>query len=133
MIARDPVSDPNPGRRRRGAYRLGLRAETLAALYLRAKGWRILARRFRAGGGEIDIIARRGDTIAFIEVKARADREAALAAITPATRRRIASAARTWCAGREDLSLMTLRFDAVLVCPWALPVHVADAFAVAER
>lgn len=132
-MTRGGAQGPGGTSRRRGAYRLGLRAETLAALYLRAKGWRILARRFRAGSGEIDIIARRGRTIAFIEVKARGNRDAALTAITPSAQRRIASAARTWCAGREDLGAMTLRFDAVLVSPWRLPVHIADAFAVAER
>lgn len=125
---------PEGGRdRRRGAYRLGLRAETLAAVFLRLKGWRILARRYRAGSGEIDIIARRRDTIAFVEVKARADREAALAAITPQAQRRIAAAARSWCAGREDAARAVLRFDAVLILPRRLPEHVADAFRPPER
>lgn len=117
-----------PSGRRRGAYRLGLRAETLAALLLRVKGWRILARRYRAGGGEIDIIAKRGDTVAFVEVKARASRDQALTSITPRARKRIASAARSWCAGREDMRTATLRFDAILVLPWRLPEHITDAF-----
>lgn len=123
-----PDRPDTPSGRRRGAYRLGLRAETLAAALLQLKGWRVLARRYRAGGGEIDIIARRGATIAFVEVKARTSRDQALASITPRARRRIASAARSWCAGREDLGAATLRFDAILVLPWRLPEHVADAF-----
>lgn len=123
-----PDRPDTPSGRRRGAYRLGLRAETLAAALLQLKGWRVLARRYRAGGGEIDIIARRGATIAFVEVKARTSRDQALASITPRARRRIASAARSWCAGREDLGTATLRFDAILVLPWRLPEHVADAF-----
>jgi putative endonuclease len=124
---------PSPGRKRRSAYLWGLRAETLAVIALRLKGWRILARRYKTGSGEIDIIARRGDTIAFVEVKARATREAALAAITVQGQRRIAAAARVWQAGREDADAATLRFDAVLVVPRRWPIHIADAFTVAER
>eukprot|EP00873_Tetraselmis_striata_P025004 jgi/Tetstr1/445268/TSEL_033066.t1 len=74
-----------------------------------------------------------GDTIAFIEVKARATREAALAAITAQGQRRIAAAARVWQAGREDTDAATLRFDAVLVVPRRWPIHIADAFTAAER
>lgn len=114
--------------RRQAAYRLGLRAEARAALFLRLKGWRILARRYRASGGEIDIIARRGRVVAFVEVKARATPQAALEAITPAGQRRIAAAARMWQSGRTDLHRLTLRFDAVLLCPRRLPKHLADVF-----
>ncbi len=74
--------------KKRAAHLYGLRAETLAALFLRAKLYRILAQRYRVQGGEIDIIAQRGDTIAFVEVKARADLDAAMISITPQTRRR---------------------------------------------
>ncbi|MBA4611828.1 YraN family protein [Stappia taiwanensis] len=119
--------------RRQAAYRLGLRAEARAALFLRLKGWRILARRYRAAGGEIDIIARRGRVIAFVEVKARATPQAALDAITPASQRRIAAAARMWQSGRTDLARSTLRFDAVLLCPRHLPRHIANAFIPEER
>lgn len=129
----DPAQD-RPGRRRTrpAAYRLGLKAETLAALWLRLKGWRILARRHRAPGGEIDIVAVRGDTVIFVEVKARASREAALAAITPAAARRVAAAARHWQSGRGGLADKTLRFDAVLIVPFRWPLHVADAFRVPD-
>jgi putative endonuclease len=128
---------PSPAARRQkgrlAAYRLGLRAETLAALFLRLKGFRILARRYRAGSGEIDIIARRGATVIFVEVKARASREAALAALTPQGRRRIAAAARHWQAGRRDLGNATLRFDMVLIVPFRLPEHVINAFEAEGR
>ena len=60
-------------RARRTAYLFGQKAETLAALWLRLKGYRILARRFRAPPGEIDLVARRGRVLALVEVKARAD------------------------------------------------------------
>ena len=132
MAVREPGDDgPQAPKRRRprsAAYRLGLRAEALAALFLRLKGWRILARRYKAGTGEIDIIARRGRTVIFVEVKARATREAALAAITPHAARRISAAARQWQSGRKDLRDATLRFDAVLVVPLRLPEHVSNIF-----
>ena len=84
--------------RRRGAYLFGLKAESLAALLLRLKGYSILARRYAVSGGEIDIIARRGGSIAFVEVKARADLDMAADSITAAKRRRIARGARVWLA-----------------------------------
>ena len=62
---------------RRAAEKRGRGAETLACWYLRLRGWSILERRARVSGGEVDIVARRGRTIAFIEVKARATDQAA--------------------------------------------------------
>lgn len=120
-------------RQRSAAYRLGLRAEAFASVFLRLKGWRILARRYRAGSGEIDIIARRGKTVIFVEVKARSTREAALTAITPHAARRISAAARQWQAGREDLHDATLRFDAILIRPFRLPEHVVNVFEGSAR
>ncbi len=81
-------------KRRRGAHLFGLKAESIAALMLRFKGYRILARRFVVSGGEIDLIARRGGSIVFVEVKARADIEIAAISISATKRRRIARAAR---------------------------------------
>ena len=108
---------------RRRAEDKGRRAETIAAWYLRAKGYRILAQRVRTRVGEIDIIARQGDTLVFVEVKARATLDSAIFALHPAAWRRIEAASRVLAphyAGR----CTTTRIDAVLVRPWALPVHM---------
>ena len=82
--------------RRRDAHLYGLKAESIAAFLLRLKGYTILAKRFVVSGGEIDLIARRGSSIAFVEVKARADLEVAAFAISLTKQRRIARAARVW-------------------------------------
>ena len=66
---------------RQAAEKRGRGAETLACWYLRLHGWRILARRARVPGGEVDIVARRGRTLAFVEVKARASEDAAAFAL----------------------------------------------------
>ncbi|MDQ0392477.1 YraN family protein [Labrys monachus] len=113
---------------RRTAFRFGLGAEARAAWLLRLKGYRILARRFKTQAGEIDLVASRGDTLVFIEVKGRLDAASAYEAITPAQRRRIAAAARIWLARHPGHMAMTQRFDAVFVSPRRWPVHNANAF-----
>ena len=114
--------------RKRAAERWGRLAELAAVLLLTLKGYRVLARRVRTPVGEIDLIARRGRVLAFVEVKARgAEREAA-EAVTPGQRRRIARAAAWWLARRPAFGDHVLRFDAVLVAPRRLPRHVAGAF-----
>ena len=112
--------------RRRRAYRAGHSAEGAAILYLRLKGWRILARRFLVKGGEIDIIARRGDTIAFVEVKLRTSLGDAMVAIDPAKRRRMARAARVFVARHSGMGL-TYRADALYCAPWRWPLHMPAA------
>ena len=101
--------------RRRDAHLYGLKAESIAALLLRLKGYTILARRFVVSGGEIDLVARRGGSIAFVEVKARADLEVAAIAISATKRRRIARAARVWLTRNPWAAGLTLRGDAVFV------------------
>jgi putative endonuclease len=108
-------------RRRRELW--GRHAESIAALFLRAKGYRILARRARTKAGEIDIVARTGDTLVFVEVKARATLDSGLFALHPAARQRIEAASRV-LAPRFGRGCTTTRIDAVLVRPWALPVHM---------
>jgi putative endonuclease len=106
----------------------GRRAETVAALYLRLKGFRILARRWRIHAGEIDLIARRGGVVAFVEVKARADLAGAAESLGARQRRRIARAAAAFLQKRPDLQGLDQRFDVVLVAPWRLPHHISDAW-----
>lgn len=115
-------------RERQRAERDGRRAETLAALYLQCKFYRILARRFRTPAGEIDLIIRRGSTIAFVEVKRRARREEAASAISPQSRRRIQKAAAWFMSRNPHLSHCALRLDAVFMSPRRWPVHLRGAW-----
>lgn len=110
------------------SHATGFEAEWLAAALLRLKGYRILHRRFSASGGEIDLIVRRGETLVFVEVKARAKLDDALTAITADKRRRVSRAARTYL-GRLPTLPQTIRFDAVYLAPGKLPRH---QIAVAE-
>ena len=103
----------------------------LAAAWLMLKRYRVLARGFKVAGGEIDIVARRGTTIAFVEVKARGTREAALVAVDVVKRRRISRAAAVWLSRNPWAASSTFRGDAVLIAPGRLPRHVEDAFPVA--
>ncbi len=118
------------GSSRRAAERRGQWAETLAALYLRAKGYRIIARRFRSRAGEIDLIARRRRHLAFVEVKARARAGQAAWAVTPRQQARIARAAEHWLAINGAEQDLDMSFDVVLIAPWTWPRHIAGAFRV---
>ncbi|MDG4899205.1 MAG: YraN family protein [Mesorhizobium sp.] len=113
---------------RRKAYRRGHRGEWLAALALMLKGYRILARRHRTKLGEIDLIARRGDLVLFVEVKARRTLMEAMEAIAHASERRIEGAADLWLSRQPDYGRLSVRFDMVAVLPWRWPVHVENAF-----
>ncbi|WP_298959371.1 YraN family protein [uncultured Methylobacterium sp.] len=119
--------------RRRATFLRGHRAETLALLALLLKGYRPLARRFAAAGGEIDLIVRRGDVVAFVEVKARPTLDEALAAIDAAKRRRFSRAALAWIARHPASARLTLRADAVFVAPGRWPRHVVSAFEIEIR
>lgn len=122
------AADKTGTARRRRAHALGLAAETLAAWYLRLTGWRILKRRYKTRAGEIDLIAKRRKTVAFVEVKARRSRRAALEAVTPASQRRIAQAAKIFVSQYPKAGFYTLRFDIIVVRPWALPERIVNAF-----
>ncbi len=113
---------------RQAAERSGHRAETLAAWWLRLKGFRVLARRYRTPVGEIDLVAARGPLVVFVEVKRRATTVLALEAITPAQRLRIARAAEHFLARRVFPPETVFRFDVVLLARGRLPRHVADAW-----
>jgi putative endonuclease len=110
------------------AFRTGLSAETRAAAYLMAKGYRILAKRFRTPYGEIDIVARRRNLIVFVEVKARESLDDAAYAVTPRQQARIIAAAQIWLMAHPEHEGYDLRFDAMLIAPRRLPRHVLSAF-----
>ena len=113
---------------RKRAYRRGLRAEALALVFLMAKGYRPLARRYGGKGGEIDLIVRRGNAVVFVEVKARGELDRAAEAISPMTQRVFGRAAAHWLVRNPWAASCDLRADAVLVAPWRLPRHIVMAF-----
>src|SRR5437868_4924519 len=115
------VSHHAPEPKRQVAFRTGLSAESRAAMLLIAKGFRILARRWRSPVGEIDIVARRRRLLVFVEVKARETFDEAAWSVTDRQRARIAAAAEAWLARYPDESIQDMRFDAILVAPRSLP------------
>src|ERR1700761_3736810 len=118
--------EPRP--ERVAAHLTGLSAESRAAAYLVAKGYRIAARRFRTPVGEIDIVARRRGVLVFVEVKARATLDDAAYAVLPRQQRRIAEAAGAWLAAHPEDAEGDIRFDCMLVAPGKIPRHIPAAF-----
>jgi len=108
----------------------GRRAEWLAILWLTAKGYRLLERRFGGKGGEIDLVMKRGRTIAFVEVKARGRLEDAMIAITAEKQRLVERRIRHWLSRNPWAAGHYLRADAVFLAPWCRPRHVPAAFAL---
>ena len=115
------------------AFRTGLSAESRAAALLMAKGYRILAKRFRTPYGEIDLVARKRNLVAFIEVKARANFDDAAYAVTPRQQQRIIEAAQAWLMAHPEHASFELRFDAMLIAPRRLPRHLLAAFDASPR
>ncbi len=115
-------------RERQKARNYGLRAETLAALALRLKFYKILARNFVAPGGEIDLIVRRGGILAFVEVKARPTLDEARSSIGATKAARISRAARAWLGANPQAVGHSFRGDAMFVAPGTWPRHVEAAF-----
>jgi putative endonuclease len=103
-------------------------AEIKALTALMLKGYRPLARRYAVQGGEIDLIVARGETVAFVEVKARPQMELAFEAIGSQKRRRFSRAARAWLSRNPWAMARTLRADAIFVAPRRWPRHVEGAF-----
>ncbi|HEX5509711.1 MAG TPA: YraN family protein [Pseudolabrys sp.] len=128
QTGRDAKVKPPPRPERLAAFRTGISAETRAAAFLLAKGYRILARRWKSPAGEIDLVARRRQLLIFVEVKARAKLDDAAESITPRQRGRIAAAAEIWLARHPDETVLDIRFDAMLVAPGKLPRHIPAAF-----
>ena len=121
-----PLRSASPARR--AAFRTGVSAEARAAAFLIVKRYRILARRFRTRFGEIDLVARRGNLLVFVEVKARASLEEAAYAVTPRQQRRIIDAAQAWLVAHPEHAEFELRFDVMLIAPRRLPRHLLAAF-----
>lgn len=113
--------------KRQKAERGGRRAETLAAWWLRLKGWRIIATRARTPVGEVDLVARRGRTLAFVEVKARASDDAAGLALDDFRLRRVARAAEA-LAVRYARPDDTIRIDAIFIVPGRYPRHIENVW-----
>ena len=110
---------------REAAEKRGRGAETLACWWLRLHGWRILARRARVPGGEVDIVARRGRVLAFVEVKARATLDAAALSLDAWRLRRVVVAAER-LAPRYQKPSDDVRIDAIFIVPGRLPRHAAN-------
>lgn len=106
----------------------GIFAERLAACWLQLKGYRIIARRLKTPGGEIDLLARRGRTLAVVEVKRRATHDGAAGAISARQQHRLTQAARFVLAGKPEFMQLNLRFDALLVNRWGWPRHVVNVW-----
>jgi putative endonuclease len=112
---------------RQAAEARGRRAENMAAWWLRLHGWRILKMRAKTPRGEVDLIARRGKLIAFIEVKARV-KEADLATAIDAYRLRRVAAAAEALLPKYGKGTSEMRIDVILIAPWALPRHLVNVW-----
>ena len=106
----------------------GRRSEAWAAAWLMAKGYRILGFRLKTPQAEIDLLAKRGDILAVIEVKSRASLEIALETVTFDQRDRLRRAGAALAANRPGLSACTVRLDLLALAPGRLPRHIPDAW-----
>src|SRR5262249_61387174 len=113
---------------RQAAFRTGVSAESRAAAYLTGRGYAIAARRFKSRVGEVDIVARRGGELVFVEVKARNRLDDAALSVTPRQQKRIVAAAEAWLADHPDDGLRDIRFDVILVARNGRAEHITAAF-----
>jgi putative endonuclease len=116
------------GRDRRTSEEAGRTAELAALWFLRFKGWRLLAHRYKSPVGEVDLVMRKGDVTAFIEVKARGSLDGAVQSVSPRQARRISAAARHFLMQDRAAALQSCRFDIVAVSPYHWPRHIENAF-----
>lgn len=123
------TSNPDPDRRRR-AERAGRFAETLAAMYLMVKGYRILDRRVKTPLGEIDLVARRGNILAIIEVKSRATLDQGVEAVSARQQVRIIRGTQSYLTSHPSLAALTIRFDILAVTGRLSFRHVLNAWQV---
>jgi len=106
----------------------GLLAELKAKSFLRFRGFSILAERFKTPLGEIDLIAKKGNLVVFVEVKLRKTRDAAAEAIHAKNQSRVRSAAELYLQQHPEYNECDMRFDALVMTPGAWPQHIPDAF-----
>ncbi|MEI9965777.1 MAG: YraN family protein [Caulobacteraceae bacterium] len=111
----------------------GRRREVLAALWLMAKGYRILGFRLKTRAAEIDLLAQKGGVLAVVEVKSRASIEAALEAVGPDQRERLRRAGRSLAKNRSSLVRLSVRLDLIALAPHRLPRHIPDAWRRIDR
>jgi len=125
--------------KRKASHRYGLRAEKIAAWYLRCKGYRIISERYRNAHGEIDLLAKRGDTLVAVEVKARQSLQACEESVPPWKQEKIARAMEGFLAGQRSTSSgkitglrkpnsRNIRFDVIWIAPKHWPRHIQDAW-----
>lgn len=112
--------------RGKAGYAAGIGAETLAAWWLRLKGYRVLATRFRSPAGEVDIVAAKGKAVIAVEVKRRPTEDMATFALTAPQVARIRRGLEHYIAHHSHLAASDLRIDAILVAPRRLPVHIVN-------
>lgn len=122
------MKDKLHNHKRRRAQKWGHLSEWLAAASLILKGYRILKMRYKTKLGEVDIIARKGELIAMIEVKARRSIEEAFDAVTPTSQKRIEAAGDVWMSKQKNPHLFSIRYDIIAVRPWKWPHHYKNAF-----
>ncbi|MEO1700476.1 MAG: YraN family protein [Pseudomonadota bacterium] len=113
---------------RQRAEKRGRRAEILAELALLFRGFRVVARRFKTKAGEVDLIARRGDLVLMVEVKARKTLAEAHDAVTVTALRRIEAAGDIWLGRQRDYGQLSIRYDLVAVLPYRWPLHVPSIY-----
>lgn len=114
--------------RKQAAHARGVEAEQRCAELLQAKGYKIVGMRLRTKGGELDIVARDGDVLVIVEVKARRTHDAGLYAITPAKQKRLVRAATAFLAGLGGAAVPNMRFDVMAVGADGAPLHLQDAW-----
>ncbi len=127
-MSKPPVHKLSADTARVRAQKWGRWAETLAALHLRLRGYRILARNYKTPVGELDMVAKRGTTVCFVEVKARGTQHEAFEAVTTKQRRRIQRAAEQFLIHHPPLQVFDIRFDVALVTSFLQFKHVSDAW-----
>jgi putative endonuclease len=112
----------------KAGYISGLLAEFKAKSFLRYQGFSILAERFKTPLGEIDIIAKKGNLVIFVEVKLRKTVDAAAEAIHARNQSRVRSAAELYLQQYPEYNQCEMRFDALVMAPGGWPEHITDAF-----